>query len=65
MDPRILLEEDDKILGYALKTYLEMHQFVVSWQTDGLQGKEAFIEQPFDLCLIDVMMPIHYSNTNK
>tara|TARA_R110002124_G_scaffold188441_1_gene355541 strand:+ start:2208 stop:2894 length:687 start_codon:yes stop_codon:yes gene_type:complete len=58
MDPRILLVEDDKILGYALKTYLEMHQFVVSWQTDGLQGKEAFIEQPFDLCLIDVMMPI-------
>ena len=58
MDPKILLVEDDKILGYALKTYLEMHQFEVSWKTDGLQGKEAFIEQPFDLCLIDVMMPI-------
>ncbi|PZX50995.1 response regulator transcription factor [Algoriphagus chordae] len=58
MDPRILLVEDDQTLGYALKTYLEMHQFAVTWRTDGAQGKETFADQPFDLCLIDVMMPI-------
>ncbi len=31
MSPRILLVEDDQTLGYALKTYLEMHSFIISW----------------------------------
>lgn len=58
MSPRILLVEDDQTLGYALKTYLEMHHFYVSWQSDGLKGKEAFLQDTFDLCILDVMMPI-------
>ncbi|MEX2594446.1 MAG: response regulator transcription factor [Anditalea sp.] len=58
MHPRILLVEDDQTLGYALKTYLEMHQFFVSWKSDGLKGKEAFLQQTFDLCILDVMMPV-------
>ena len=57
MLPKILLVEDDQTLGYALKTYLEMHDFSISWQTDGLLGKEAFMEKSFDLCILDVMMP--------
>lgn len=57
MLPKILLVEDDQTLGYALKTYLEMHNFSVSWYTDGLQGKDAFEQQAFDLCILDVMMP--------
>lgn len=57
MLPKILLVEDDQTLGYALKTYLEMRHFSVIWETDGLQGKEAFQHQSFDLCILDVMMP--------
>lgn len=55
--PRILLVEDNQTLGYALKTYLEMHQFNVTLETDGLKGKEAFLNYTFDLCIVDVMMP--------
>ncbi|MEB2780542.1 response regulator transcription factor [Algoriphagus sp. C2-6-M1] len=57
MSPKILLVEDDQTLGYALKTYLEMHDFSISWQTDGMLGKEAFLRESFDLCVLDVMMP--------
>lgn len=57
MLPKILLVEDDQTLGYALKTYLEMHDFSISWQTDGELGKEAFLTESFDLCILDVMMP--------
>jgi len=55
--PRILLVEDNQTLGYALKTYLEMHHFTVTLETDGLKGKEAFLNHTFDLCVVDVMMP--------
>lgn len=57
MQIKILLVEDDQTLGYALQTYLEMHNFSVSLQEDGLKGKDAFTAQNFDLCIIDVMMP--------
>ncbi|MEX2569175.1 MAG: response regulator transcription factor [Cyclobacteriaceae bacterium] len=57
MHPKILLAEDDPTLGYALKTYLEMHQFQVSWEKDGELGKEAFLKESFDLCILDIMMP--------
>lgn len=57
MHPKILLAEDDSTLGYALKTYLEMHQFEVSWQKDGEMGKAAFLKESFDLCVLDIMMP--------
>ena len=55
--PKILLVEDNQTLGYALKTYLEMHGFRVALEPDGLKGQEAFLSQPFDLCILDVMMP--------
>ena len=58
MRPRILLVEDDQTLGYALKTYLEMQNFFVSWQTDGQKGLDEFQQQKFDLCIVDVMMPV-------
>lgn len=57
MNPRILLVEDNQTLGYALKTYLEMHHFIVSLKGDGLLGKEAFEKEAFDICVLDVMMP--------
>lgn len=49
--------EDNQTLGYALKTYLEMHRFNVTLETDGLKGKQAFLDDTFNLCIVDVMMP--------
>lgn len=54
---KILLVEDNQTLGYALKTYLEMHRFSVTLETDGLKGKQAFLDNTFNLCIVDVMMP--------
>ena len=54
---KILLMEDDAILGYALKEYLELHQYLVSWEQDGTRGVNRFAAEPFNLCIIDIMMP--------
>ncbi len=49
--------EDDAILGYALKEYLELHKYQVSWEQDGTTGVDRFAAEPFHLCIIDIMMP--------
>ncbi len=55
----ILLVEDDVNLGYLIKDYLEMMEYSVEWQEDGVKGINAFTasEKPFDLCILDIMMP--------
>lgn len=54
----ILLVEDDQNLGFILKDYLEMEGYQVNLQKDGQAGLESFRKTSFDLCIIDVMMPI-------
>jgi len=54
---RILLVEDDVNFGSILKSYLELHEFQVILKQDGRQGLQAFSEQSFDLCVLDVMLP--------
>ena len=54
---RILLVEDDVNFGSILKSYLELNDFDVELKTDGSQGLSAFRSRPFDLCVLDVMMP--------
>ena len=49
--------EDDPILGYALKEYLELNQFRVIWESDGVGGVDKFQTELFNLCIIDIMMP--------
>ena len=54
----ILLVEDDESFGYILKEYLEINDFSVQWCTDGEQGLKAFLQGVYDLCILDVMMPV-------
>jgi len=54
---KILLAEDDESLGYALVEYLKLNDFDVKWAKTGSEGWKLFSEYPFDLCLLDVMMP--------
>ena len=56
---RILLAEDDVSLGKVLCTYLNAKNFEVSHATNGEVAYEMFCSSNnFDICLIDVMMPI-------
>ncbi len=55
---KILLVEDDESFGYILQEYLELHDFNVTLSKDGEEGLRTFREQNFDLCLLDVMMPL-------
>lgn len=57
MNEKILLVEDNETLGYILKEYLEMKGFDVDLAIDGTQGLRRFQKSPFDLCILDVMMP--------
>jgi DNA-binding response OmpR family regulator len=54
---RILLAEDDNNLGYVLKEYLELHRFAVELAKDGESALQAFQRSPFDICILDVMLP--------
>ncbi|WP_436516889.1 response regulator transcription factor [Ekhidna sp. To15] len=55
---KILLVEDDESFGYILQEYLELHDFNVTRSKDGEEGLRTFREHTFDLCLLDVMMPL-------
>ena len=56
--PRILYVEDDPNLGFVTKDNLELHHYDIVHCTDGLQALETFQKhQPFDLCVLDVMLP--------
>ncbi len=55
---KILLVEDDESFGYILQEYLELHDFNVTLSKDGEEGLRTFQEHTFDLCLLDVMMPV-------
>lgn len=54
---RILLCEDDESLGMLLREYLEARGYEAELCTDGEAGYNAFLKSPFDICVLDVMMP--------
>jgi DNA-binding response OmpR family regulator len=54
----ILLVEDDQNLGYMLQDFLDLEGFKVTWEKNGLTGLNTFKSKPFDLCILDVMLPI-------
>ncbi|OEK03701.1 hypothetical protein BFP97_01620 [Roseivirga sp. 4D4] len=55
---KILLVEDDESFGYILKEYLEINDFSVTWERDGVAGLTTFKSDDFDLCILDIMMPL-------
>jgi len=55
---KILLVEDDSNLSMVLKDYLEMQKYEVRLESDGEKGYQAFKNSKFDLCILDVMMPV-------
>jgi DNA-binding response OmpR family regulator len=55
---KVLLVEDDPNLGELLSGYLRAKGFSVELRTDGEQGWKAYSGAPFDLLILDVMMPV-------
>jgi two-component system, OmpR family, response regulator VicR len=55
---RVLLLEDDPNLGLIIKESLERRGFDVTLRVNGEEGLQAYRASRFDLCLVDVMMPV-------
>jgi DNA-binding response OmpR family regulator len=54
---KVLLAEDDLVLGYVIKDNLEIGGYDVTLCPDGEEALQQFQKQEFDICLLDVMMP--------
>ncbi len=55
---RLLLAEDDENLGSLLQEYLKARNFEADWVKDGEKAFRAFEKNHYDLCILDVMMPL-------
>jgi DNA-binding response OmpR family regulator len=53
-----MLVEDDETLGFLVKDALEASDWKVSLYTNGEKGLSAFHSQLFDLCILDIMLPL-------
>lgn len=54
---KILLVEDNLNLGFLTREFLEAEGFDVKIYKDGESGLKAFLEHPFDFCILDIMLP--------
>jgi two-component system OmpR family response regulator len=55
---KILLAEDDENLGMLLREYLLVKSFDADWFVNGEKAYKSFIKSHYDLCILDVMMPV-------
>jgi two-component system, OmpR family, response regulator QseB len=54
---RLLLVEDDLMIGRAVKHGLEQGGFTVDWVTDGHRGLAALANGVYDLLVLDIGLP--------
>jgi two-component system OmpR family response regulator len=54
----ILLVEDDRNLAFVLTDFLTMSHYHVEHAEDGVAGLELFRNGKFDICILDIMMPL-------
>jgi two-component system response regulator QseB len=54
---RILLVEDDKMIGGAVQTGLRRQGLTVDWVQDGLSARTALKTETFELVLLDLGLP--------
>ena len=55
---KILLAEDDKNLGMILKAFLDAKGFFTTLCSNGQEAFNSYKASDYDLCLLDVMMPV-------
>jgi len=54
---RLLLAEDDENLSFMLEQYLIQKGYDVTVKSNGQDAFDVFCKKPFDLLILDVMMP--------
>ncbi|WP_426305021.1 response regulator transcription factor [Acidovorax facilis] len=54
---RLLLVEDDPMIGEAVQDLLRAEQYAVDWARDGDAADTALRTQPYDLVLLDLGLP--------
>lgn len=54
---RILIVEDDNLIGNGLQQALLQEGHAVDWMLDGESGISALKNEPFDLCILDLGLP--------
>ncbi len=54
---RILVIEDDEGLRELLSSFLQETGYTVVQAADGLEGMECIEREPFDLIIVDIMLP--------
>jgi DNA-binding response OmpR family regulator len=55
---RILIAEDDTNLGMVLSSYLTLKGFTTTLCDNGEDAFNEFIKGNYDLCLVDIMIPL-------
>lgn len=56
--PRILIVDDATVVRLYYRQILEAEGYLVDEAINGLEGLEKALQTPFDLCVVDVNMPI-------
>ena len=54
---RILLVEDDAILGDGILAGLNLADYAVDWVRDGEAARLALLDHPYDACVLDLGLP--------
>lgn len=55
---RILLAEDDKLLGEAISAGLKQQNYVIDWLEDGISAEDTILSaENFDLIILDIGLP--------
>jgi len=57
-DVKVLLVEDDQNLGSILRDYLVAKGYATTLARNGKEGYDQFSKGSFDMCILDVMMPV-------
>ena len=57
MNPRILLVEDEEDVSILVSDLLESVDYEVETARDGAAGLQLALDKPFDLLILDVMLP--------
>jgi DNA-binding response OmpR family regulator len=55
---KVLLAEDDQNLGSLLREYLIAKKYDTDWCQNGEEAFRNFVKHHYDLCVLDIMMPV-------
>ena len=54
---KVLIVEDEEAIAEIEMDYLELSGFEVTIKSDGTSGLEAALDEDYDICILDVMLP--------